>query len=101
MAAGIIGFLYGQGVIVMWPEWSAWTWWGLATACLPLFAVPTLYDKWKARQPRAPGAVRAFFKKQWADLIWAAKWAMVIALILVIIAGVRRMAIGINAMFGL
>ena len=22
-------FRYGQGVIVMWPEWSAWMWWGV------------------------------------------------------------------------
>ena len=43
--AGIAGFGYGQGVIVMWPEWSAWTWWGLATAMLPLLLVPTLWDR--------------------------------------------------------
>ena len=29
----------------MWPEWSAWTWWGLSLACLSLLAVPTLYDR--------------------------------------------------------
>lgn len=42
--SGGIGFLIGQGVIVMWPEWSPWTWWGLALASLPLYAVPTVYD---------------------------------------------------------
>lgn len=41
---GVAGFGYGQGIIVMWPEWSAWTWWGLATAVLGLLAVPTIWD---------------------------------------------------------
>ena len=47
----------------MWPDWSAWTWWAIATAMLPLFAVPTLYDKWKARQPTNPGVVRRALAK--------------------------------------
>ena len=42
---GVAGFGYGQGVIVMWPEWSAWTWWALATAVLPLLIVPTIWDR--------------------------------------------------------
>ena len=42
---GVIGFLVGQGVLVMWPEWSAWAWWGLALAMLPLYAVPTIYGR--------------------------------------------------------
>ena len=41
---GAIGFAGGQGVIVMWPEWSAWTWWGIAVALIPLLAGPKIYD---------------------------------------------------------
>ena len=43
--AGAMGFCVGQGAVVMWPEWSAWTWWTLAAACVPLFVVPTIYDR--------------------------------------------------------
>ena len=42
---GTIGFLLGQGVVVMWPEWSPWAWWALAAAMLPLLAVPTIWDR--------------------------------------------------------
>ena len=42
---GAFGFFIGQGILVMWPEWSAYMWWALALACLPLLAVPTLWDQ--------------------------------------------------------
>jgi len=42
---GLAGFGFGQGAIVMWPEWSAWTWWGLATATLVIgLPLPTILD---------------------------------------------------------
>ena len=28
----------------MWPEWSAWTWWGIALSLTPFLALPTIYD---------------------------------------------------------
>lgn len=41
---GSVGFLTGQGVTVMWSDWSAFNWWALALALLPLFAIPTIWD---------------------------------------------------------
>lgn len=47
---GAAGFLFGQGVIVMWPDWSAWTWWGLGTAVLVVgLGGPRLLD-WVSRR---------------------------------------------------
>ena len=54
---GALGFFAGQGVIVMWPEWSALTWWGLALACLPLLAIPTLWDNRHQLTPVLPTGV--------------------------------------------
>lgn len=51
----------------MWPEWSAWTWWGLAAATLPLYALPTVWDRWGA------GALRrlttAYDTRNWKKLL--------------------------------
>ena len=57
---GAAGFGYGQGVVVMWPEWSAWTWWGLATAMLPLLAIPTIWDQRHALIAASPKLLLPF-----------------------------------------
>lgn len=64
---GVIGFCVGQGAVVMWPEWSAWTWWGLAAAFIPLLAVPTIYD----HRERILTALRARSWKNLPRLIFA------------------------------
>ena len=43
--AGAIGLCFGQGAVVMWPEWSAWTWWGIGIGLTPFLAVPTIWDR--------------------------------------------------------
>ena len=45
---GIMGYCAGQGAAVMWPEWSAWTWWGIGIGMAPLLAVPTAWDNREA-----------------------------------------------------
>ena len=44
---GITGFFLGRGTEVMWPDLSAWTWWGLALATPIIgFGVPAAYRRW-------------------------------------------------------
>ena len=38
----------------MWPEWSAWTWWGIALALTPLLVLPTIWDNRAAIWMRVP-----------------------------------------------
>lgn len=100
MVAGIVGFLYAQGVIVMWPEWSAWTWWGLATLMLPLFAVPTLYDKWQAREKGAAWLAMTKEVREWAtNLKWAMKFTLVIALLFVLLSAMASLLRIIRGLF--
>lgn len=42
---GGIGLCYGQGTIMMWPEWSAWTWYAVGTALIPLLWLPNAWEK--------------------------------------------------------
>ena len=53
---GCSGFFLGRGTEVMWPEWSAWTWWGLAAATPTIgFGVPALYRHyWGTDRPNWP-----------------------------------------------
>ncbi len=65
---GAVGFCIGQGAVVMWPEWSAWTWWALAAAGVPLLAVPTIYD----RRNRIIAALHApswTILRQWREIL--------------------------------
>ena len=87
---GTVGFCIGQGAVVMWPEWSAWTWWALAAAGVPLLVAPTIYD----RRNRIVAVLRApswTILRLWREVLGLMAFALAVAaLIYLVISTITR-----------